>query len=322
MGRIQSLQVLRFFAALGVVWEHAATWKNPHALTGGAAGVDLFFVLSGYVISAAAQSKSATFLRDRLSRIFPIYWLLAVAWIAFAVGREPFDGWRLFTTVTLLPASTSAPLDNYVGVGWTLSFEILFYAVVWLVLRGLSWRAALAAYGALALAAVFIPSGLLRFFGSPMVVEFLLGAAAFRLGRGRSIAGAVALALVCAAFPFVPRMLTLPQAALVPWLGLGRVALLGPLAFLAVWGAAQLDCSALLWRPFVLLGDASYSLYLSHFLVLLVVLDIAGRTVPPALACALCVVVSVPLYLWIERPLLRWSRAFVRVRSLSPAAAE
>jgi len=45
--RLPSLQVLRFVAAMGVVWEHAATRADPHNLTGGSAGVDLFFVLSG-----------------------------------------------------------------------------------------------------------------------------------------------------------------------------------------------------------------------------------------------------------------------------------
>jgi peptidoglycan/LPS O-acetylase OafA/YrhL len=67
-------------------------------------GVDLFFVLSGFVITHAARSRPETFLRDRLVRIYPTYWFWAAGWLALAAKDASLGGWPLFTTLTLLPA--------------------------------------------------------------------------------------------------------------------------------------------------------------------------------------------------------------------------
>ena len=311
MGKLNSLQVLRFVAALGVVWEHASTQANPHHLTGGAAGVDLFFVLSGFVIARAAQTRPDRFLCDRLTRIFPTYWLWSITWLVLGGWPMPLDGWQLFTTGTLLPSPTATPLASYVGGGWTLSFELMFYTAVWLVLRGLPLRVLAVAYGALATASIVSQSALLHFVGSPMVIEFVLGLLAYHLGRGRPILGATCLAVACAAFPFLPKQLSLPQAALTPLLGLGRVALLGPLAFLTVWGAAQFDCSSRVWRPLVVLGDASYSVYLSNLLLIKLSVGFLGSHFGPAALAATSVGLGLLTYLLLERPLLRLTRRSV-----------
>ena len=307
MGKLRSLQILRFFAALSVVWEHAVT-RVAQVYTGGQAGVDLFFVLSGFVISHAARTRPETFLRDRLTRIYPIYWVWAAGWLALTALDWPIGGWPLFTTLTLLPAPVASPLHTYVGVGWTLSFEMLFYLSVWLTLRGLSWRVLALAYVAAAAASIFSPVGMFKFLGSPMVIEFALGVLAYHLGRGRPALGAAALTLAIILFCIVPKSLIQAQAWMESYIGLGRVGFIGPIAFMAVWGAAQFDCGSRLWEPLVLLGDASYTIYLSHLLLLLTAAKLAGHPFDPIVATVACVGIGLAAYLIAERPLLGFVR--------------
>lgn len=304
MQRVSSLQVLRFFAALGVVYDHAALNFRDQPASLGAFGVDVFFVISGFVIAQAADRRPGSFLQDRLTRILPIYWLLSLPWTVTGVAQDPG---RLVTSLTLWPAFRliHAP---FLEVGWTLSFELLFYAAMWLVLRGarpvwlvlawaLAWLAALATHWA-----VF------RFLGSPIIIEFLAGVALARLprpSRWSLVLIPVALAALLATSPSLGASAHVFQ----PLHGMDRVVRWGAPAVLLVWGALGLDIEGVLGRPLVFLGDASYSLYLSHMMVMLLVLKTIGRGAPVFVACALCVAFSAWLYARIERPLLMKTRA-------------
>lgn len=307
VGKLRSLQVLRFFAALAVVWEHASV-RVGHHFSGGQAGVDVFFVLSGFVISHAARTRPETFLRDRLIRIYPIYWLWAAGWLALAATNGPVGGWGLFTTLTLLPAPTDHVIATYVAVGWTLCFEVMFYSAVWLNLRGVSWRILALGYVAAFTASIFSHRGILNFVGSPMVIEFALGVLAYRVGRGHPTLGAAALALAFIVFSILPKQLIQAQAWMESYIGLAGVAFIGPLAFMAVWGAAQFDCKSPLWRPLALLGDASYSIYLSHLLLMETAARVVGHAFDPLFASTICVAVGLVAYLLVERPLLGFIR--------------
>jgi exopolysaccharide production protein ExoZ len=320
VGKLRSLQVLRFFAALAVVWEHAMAYTG-HPFSGGQIGVDVFFVLSGFVISHAARTRPETFLRDRLTRIYPTYWLWAAGWLALAAVEWPLEGWPLFTTLTLLPAPTASPATSYVGVGWTLSFEMLFYFAVWLALRGVPWRALALAYIAAFTASIFTRMGMLKFLGSPMVIEFVLGMLAYRLGRGRPTLGAFALVVAAVLFSIIPKEVIAAQAWMETYVGLGRIAFAGPVALMVVWGAAQFDCASRLWRPLALLGDASYSIYLSHLLLMRGAAKITGRYYDPVFATVACVAIGLAAYLGVERPLLAFvhqRRAKSRAEPLRP----
>lgn len=316
--KLWSLQILRFFAALGVVSAHAL-WFARNA-TGqesvlfdlgnaiGQAGVDVFFVLSGVIIATIAPGmRPRDFAFKRLRRIYPIYLVLVVPWLAIAAWSGALHWRGLLSTLTLWPV-TDRITDPASPVAWTLCFEMLFYACATAVL----WRrwmliVLLAAY----MVALFAPiSALLQFGGSPLCLEFLAGVALAQLPRRRwmrlALPLGLALLVACAFLPIRPQ-----DAQLVvtdvrdQWL---RVAAWGAPAALIVWGTLQFDA-----KPGLLsyLGDASYSLYLCHPLILM--LWIVGLAkllpaVPPDLlstsGIVLCVLASWRIHEAIEKPLL------------------
>ena len=266
MQKLPSIQVLRAVAACAVVVLHA--YPNPHAPIGnagyGAFGVDLFFVISGFIMAQVAQGRSATqFLRDRLWRIYPLWWV-AVLPLLFMVPRGPLS---IGSSLTLWPIFAGEYYVPVLKVGWTLSFELLFYA-------GMTVALASRAVMPLTLYALFLLLGslvtaspLLHFVGSPMVLEFLMGLTIARLPRRAVFVW------------FIPAGLTLLLLTS-PGMGDVEATLRGDNALQRAieWGlpAALIVSGTLsvehlfrhrLFRLPVSLRDASYSVYLFHPLV-------------------------------------------------------
>src|SRR6476661_6843983 len=82
---LTSIQAMRFIASMAVVMHHSLEWFSiPIYL--GAAGVDIFFVISGVVIGYSTRPNSPPwpFLIKRLVRVMPIYWVATLAFAAFA----------------------------------------------------------------------------------------------------------------------------------------------------------------------------------------------------------------------------------------------
>lgn len=317
MRRSNSLQALRFFAAMAVVYDH--TMRNfagvDHTL--GAFGVDVFFVISGYVIAGVAGrgASPGAFLRDRLTRIYPVYWTLSIPWLFWGLGPMPE---RLWTSITLWPAFSKV-YEPYLTPGWTLSFELLFYASVWLVLKGVGPRVLIAGWLLMVGLAALTGWAPLRFIGSPMVLEFLAGVAIARWrlrGSWLLIPAAAAIVLLTGAD------LGLSARAFDPIGGFIRVALWGVPAAAIVIGALGLRDEGPVWKPIAFMGDASYALYLSHLLVISALLRFVGHGVPVALACALSIPLAILVHLAVEKPLIRDSRALLnRLALRSPAVA-
>src|SRR3546814_19129743 len=118
-----SLPVLRFIAAAMVVGRHSSS-----GFMVGAAGVDIFFVISGFIITRVAQDKSPdAFIRDRLLRIFPIWYLCVVPWLIIGAFTSSLTLPRIAATLTLWPIYDEFTWPA-LNVGWTFSFELLFYA--------------------------------------------------------------------------------------------------------------------------------------------------------------------------------------------------
>ncbi len=280
----RSIQVLRAIAALLVVAHHTTImiWERLHIgypnWVNGGSGVDLFFVISGFVmtISSAplrtAPHPGRTFLARRLERVVPMYWLVTTVKVAVllllpalavnALGsvRHVVASYLFFPTLS--PRSTLEPV---VFVGWTLNFEMAFYALFALVLS-LRLKPAFALFPVLLLGAFgqHIP-GLpqpvwLQFFESTMLLEFLfgvlLGLASPFVQRLPALWG-----LLLASVGFLPLLFWLqPNSS--PWRGLlwGLPALAvvaGGLSMEARWGRRSP-------RWLLELGDASYSVYLVH----------------------------------------------------------
>ena len=261
MQRFRSVQALRAVAACSVLVSH--TYQPVRHAAYGAAGVDLFFVISGFIMANLAQGQTAgEFARERISRIYPLWWIAALPWLLF-VWRGPFC---VLSTLTLWPVYGDAHYLPVLKVGWTLCLEVLFYAGVTLAIATRP-IIALAAYALLLVGALTTPFPLLHFVGSPMALEFLMGIAVARLPRRRVfglfvLAGPALLALT-------PAVLGDLGSSLGPQWALQRAVEWGVPAALVVWGALSLE-SLFQHRMFnlpVAIGDASYSIYLFHPLI-------------------------------------------------------
>jgi exopolysaccharide production protein ExoZ len=308
VGRIQSLQMLRFAAALGVAVNHATVEFRQPQFAIGPAGVDIFFVLSGFVITHAAAAKPTNFLADRLTRVYPIYWAMAAPWLFFEIlgGHAAFD--RTFVTLTLWPALGSF-VTPYLPAAWTLPYELLFYVCLWATLKGVKVRWLLYAYAGFVAASLVVNWPIVHFIGSAFILEFLAGAAISRLRGLGAIAGMACALAGVAAMIAVGSSATAGHFHFLPVDDLRRAVLWGVPAVAVVLGIAQLDLRSPAWKPLIFLGDASYSIYLSHPLVIVALSMAHMRSVP--VAAALCVTVGVIVHLVLERPLLRDSRALV-----------
>ncbi|MFG1283247.1 acyltransferase family protein [Xanthobacter autotrophicus] len=333
-----NVQILRFFAAALVVFAHVGVEVgNVAARTGRAfeeiglidwgLGVDIFFVISGFIMyymmhdRFGAPGAPADFLRRRLIRIVPLYWICTTLMLASLlaapqlINNNGLDLKHIVASYTFIPwPRADGELFPILSLGWTLNYEMLFYALFAVALL-LPRRAGLGALGAMFIlliaAALLAPDRffLLKFWGNPIIGEFLLGTCIAALFlNGRRLSGAVALGLVVAgialalaffqtaAYEHVWRLVTggIPAALIV------AAAVLGPA--LRENGLA---------RALALGGDASYALYLTHpFTIKL--FGVAGAKVGLplvaiyAIGFALTVLVSVGVHLWVEKPIGQW----------------
>lgn len=148
--KIQSLQVLRGLAAWLVVYHHYMQIFHSFNSTSsigeffssrGGFGVDLFFVLSGFMMYLAASRPSTdgwSFFIKRLFRVFPTYWfftviiIIAVALIPNAFIYNQYTAYTLIQSLLFIPHENVSGLGVYpvLTVGWTLNYEVLFYSIL------------------------------------------------------------------------------------------------------------------------------------------------------------------------------------------------
>ena len=286
-GQLRSIQVLRGIAALAVVLTHLG--YGP-----GAAGVDIFFVISGFIMGSITK-KGVTpykFATDRLWRVFPPYLIALLPWI----GTDPT---RLAASFTLWPIWGAHYVMPFLLVGWTLSFELLFYTAVTVSLYTRRPWLVIGAYVCCLLGYIAHRSALMSYIGSPMCLEFLFGLAIVRLPQSRPVAlvallcgAALLLGLPASNFDVTPEKFV----HVLPW----RALFWGVPAAMVVYGALCFEARiGRQWSALVLLGDASYSLYLTHLGIVL------GGNAHWPLWAAVAIAVAFAFWLGVERPLLR-----------------
>lgn len=285
--KLRSIQVLRGIAAMAVVAHHAFDSGTPI----GAAGVDLFFVISGFIMATCTGGRrSGEFLADRAWRIYPL-WLIAVTpWLLMTSPTVLV----VIRSLTLWPVYGHQFIDPALGVGWTLSFELLFYLGFALAL---ATRPAvpLLVFGVFFILGLRTNQLLFWYLGSPLTFEFLLGVAISRLPRRESL-GIATIALGLIWFALSPS--TFYNQAFGPG-ALFRVLAWGIPVAMLVYGTWSLE-RRLGGRTIdvpVLIGGASYSIYLFHQLVLIEFHGVAGFM--------LSAVAGIAAYLSLERHIMR-----------------
>ena len=339
--RLTLVQILRALAALLVVVAHAAHDADAVAARLGRPamevaksfdwtfGIHLFFVISGFVMAISARGfgepgAPARFLLRRVVRIAPLYWLLTAAVIAGAalapaLMNVPLGGWWLpLASVLFIPAlRPNGEIRPALGQGWTLNYEMFFYACFALAML-LPRRAAFVALTVGLSALVWLgrdltPADPLLFtWTDGLLIEFLFG-----LWIGVARLGGLRVPPVLAA------ALTVAGVALAIWMDptKGRVPLPGfvlsgvpaTLIVAAAGLTRQPRGEGPLLRAAHLLGDASYSLYLVHPFVIRLGREVWTRLVGDALppfafipaAVAASALVGLALYLAVERPMTR-----------------
>jgi len=277
---ITSIQYLRAIACLSVVAFHA-TEDLGGPLDIGQTGVDLFFVISGFImwtISEQRERAPGKFLWRRIVRIVPLYWLVTLAIFAKTSMLPGFSPTTAFTWSNLIDSMLFIPYRSADGnilpvlyPGWTINYEMFFYLVMTAVLfLRRSWQFPVLAAGLIGLVlagAVMHPATAIgRTYTSAIVLEFLFGAAAAKLWlsgwvpgpHAGALLGLIGLAILGAGYVLLP----MPHYQAWRFLEAGVPALLILTAAIA--------CEPVLPRMGVLksIGDGSYAIYLVHASVL------------------------------------------------------
>jgi exopolysaccharide production protein ExoZ len=343
--KIESVQALRAFAALSVAILHVLHEVIPLDPTGQigrwhnalpwASGVDLFFVISGFVMVYASadlfggRGSPATFMARRLIRIVPLYWAATTLFliIAFATPDRVSQGGGfgiLDVVMSYLFLPTSHPdgsIQPVYSLGWTLNYEMFFY-VVFAACLVLSRRRAVTAVAlllgtAMALHRLVPPQATaLVFWTDPMLLEFLFGMAVAMIAAkevGCPAPVRVGLTVIAVA---------LLIAAHRSGVSSGPVTTGAPMALLVM--AAVLGRQVRVPRMLLLLGDASYALYLVHPFAMRPVgliwqwFHVTGPIL--AFLCAvtallLAIIGAIGVHLWFERPVGAWLRSRLPNRS-------
>jgi exopolysaccharide production protein ExoZ len=327
-----SVQYLRGVAALMIVVLHLAPrlermgWRNLR-VEWLSAGVDIFFVISGFIMwvtTAGRPTRPGQFMVRRAQRIIPLYYIFTVIWVGMMlvlprlVPSGKFDAPHAIASFLFLP--WPHPVDGLpkpaLPQGWTLNYEMVFYLLFALALfltqKARLW-AMLGTMTMIVLAGALIPGSslLLDFYASPIILEFVAGIllAVLYLSR-RQVSSGVSMVMICLGVVGLILSGSL-------WPEAHRAIAYGVPALMIVGGCVFLDKRIGLptWRVPKLLGDSSYSLYLSHGLALSGCAFIWGKlgltdTVPAVAAYAVIAVASATLlgiavYRWIESPIER-----------------
>lgn len=337
--KLHSVQVLRFFAAFLVLIGHLFMEANKFDLIDDesyqildmfpwGAGVDLFFIISGFIIShvIVSQQPSADSVKEftirRLIRIAPIYWfytalmIVAIVFFSGLVEKTQLTAEHVIASFLFIPwPNQHEILQPVLSQGWTLNYEMLFYIVSACAL--LFANSSRKYYMSTAILALFLLGQVFQdqhfifsFFADTVILEFLLGIWLYEL---------------------YTRVPTIPAAASFLLIAIGialwlmgemylsdneyRVIARGIPAFLIsaaiiMSGRFQTN-TGLVNRGFGLLGDASYSLYLCHPFVLVPFAYFWKQTGLSSLPLFLIIAISASVmaslisYLLIEKNMLR-----------------
>jgi peptidoglycan/LPS O-acetylase OafA/YrhL len=317
---IRSMEGMRGLAVTAVFFVHYTTLCLPYASKSGLApvlqalyrmgniGVDLFFVLSGYLIYSAAlkRPKYAQFMKRRIRRIYPTFLAVFSVYLllSFALPHEskiPSGFWpaaaHIAANALLLPGLF--PIERIINAAWSLSYEMLYYLLIPLLVLALELhRRRRGQRIALLLALAAIAAVASSFLGGPVrAIMFLGGAALYDAKEQPLHVPFVAPVALIAAFS---SMLLFPSGT--P----AREAMHAALLFVAL----PVFCFACFARPSSAttrwlsawpirwLGNMSYSYYLLHGLVLKAAfLALTHWRAPTGHEWALAVVLLLPVFL-------------------------
>lgn len=340
--KLNSIQFLRAVAALLVAYDHSMLVQMDfgislqqnllHINKFGSIGVDIFFVISGFIITLIGSkyiglSQGSHFLAKRFCRINPVYYILSLFFLI--IFLKPSIN-SIIDTLLILPTSG----DSYTPLlllGWTLSFEWFFYLLFFFLIVCHVRQKVFFLMGIIALLVIsgyiFKPTDFrLIFITNPIMLEFLLGCfISYIYLTIRTIP--VDIGFSCLIIGIVAYLFFIIQgfgniwnyrATLDGHVSLYRFILWGIPSSLIVAGCVILEKNRRLnfiWnnKLMLLCGDASYSIYLVHIIALNLLALVYKKTgyffpadVMIWLQLIIVVAVSITFYKLVEKPLLQY----------------
>ncbi len=317
---LKSVQALRAIAALSVVMYHIDFIHK------GGYGVDIFFVISGFIVAYVCASNTDNFLLKRVIRIAPLYWVgtLGVFLIAvvapYELNSPNLNAIDLVKSMLFIPfRRDTGSVSPVLFLGWSLELEVYFYVIYALALK-LYRKGAMVVSSAILVAAAIVGSqipesaAIVKFCTHPVIVEFAFGIGVYAfwlrfrpwLGRIPVVVGIVGSLLSYVWILSQTDLATKGNRLTI--IGLPSVAML--LCFLSLEGRVPFP------KWILSVGNASFSLYLFHPYVLQLVdkkIVSFSRFTIEALAAAvisivICVLLAIASFKIVERP----SNTFLR----------
>lgn len=306
--KLNGLELLRFLAALAVVFAHIPS------IGIGIFGVDIFFVISGFVMMLSTSNNSDNFMLKRIIRIVPLYWMATLGTFAIATVAPILLTSTDASLIDLAKSLFFIPFDKngvghqpIFGLGWTLNYEMYFYVLFSLsCLLSTRYRGCIVV-GLVALNVLILDdfeSFIAKTYSNLIVLEFGLGVVLYQITQKDKIQAMVALTLIgiCALLSFEAGnrffVFGMPASLIV---------------FLFVYFGKNLPKSSLI----PLLGGASYALYLSHFYIVKLfdrVLGLYGSeniiisVFSVVFSTLCCVFFAVFVFKYFENPILNYIR--------------
>lgn len=325
---MESIQVMRAIAAIAVVFVHI-----PVLAKNGTWGVDLFFVISGFIMCHVTEQSSDHFFIKRLIRVVPLYWAGTIGLFVLAcvapnlLQNTTANLIHLFKSLAFIPFRKGVAVQPVMFLGWTLNYEILFYCLFAISIK-LSHRyravicsgfiLALVVYGEMAQPDT-IP---IRFWTSSITIEFILGMVCYYAYRATGISHTREIFNPSRIGWYLAGAMALACLPLATYLAeYNRVLKYGVAATLSLYFVLCGLSGIRLPGSMVLLGDASYSLYMFHPYIIQTLyrgFDVflgagwfryfmAGTTV------MVCCIMSVLSYRYFEKPVTDFLRSHLTV---------
>ncbi|MCR6794678.1 acyltransferase family protein [Bacillus paranthracis] len=340
--RMYSLQSIRGIAAILVLLHHASfiinKYHNYEYVGGifhyGSLGVDLFFILSGFIIYYLHHSdigepkRVGTFLKKRTIRVYPAYWIVTLVLVpvyflapTMGLGYER-DFFVIIKSLLLIPQSH----DPILGVGWSLVYEIYFYLIFSLfILTNRKFSIAVTLLWMATTSYLLVSNTLgsqdyiLKFLFSPLIVEFLLGCLIayltlnYNLKKYKSLLLTGIIGLIVSLFIQYLGVITIDRE------GIFRTLIYGVPSFFLIFGLIVLEKQGRFKNNKFLtfLGDASYSIYLVHlpaisFLNKMFTSLNLFNSIGHFLTTTICVIIATlagcGFHILVEKPLLKYMR--------------
>ncbi len=339
---LSGIQVLRGVAAFAVVLHHvleesqvlySPSSSRDAVIRMGASGVDIFFVISGFIMLYSSFNKfnlsgvHLDFFARRIIRIAPLYWICTLFVVMLTLSSFFYKN-KAMSDLDIIYSFLFLPTENIVyGIGWTLQYEMYFYLIFAFFLRFGSPKVVVFGLPAVLLLFValsqLLPIGPNRFFlSNPIVLEFCFGVGLAYAIKTRQLQSIHILPLMLIAIVGIVMggILGSPDgtAGLLP---LNRVFFWGIPAVLLVYASANwtsVNDNSYFNRMLLLLGDASYSIYLTHAIVMTVYARILKNANMANLMTPLfwmltvsvtALIVGIITYLFVERPIDRFLRS-------------